>query len=305
MKLGYVPIDHDGEAASKTMEYAFDDWTISRMAAAMGRKDVAEVFAKRAENWKNVFNRQSGFVQPRYANGNWREPFDPARAGADSGFTEGNSWQYSWYQPQDEQGLIELLGGDEKLVSKLDAMFDAKVDPRQYADVEDIAGLIGQYIHGNEPSHHLAYLYNYAGQPWRTQERLQQIVDSQYKPTVDGLVGNDDLGQMSAWLIFTSLGFYPVAPASNEYVIGRPFVDRATLMLPDGKTFRIVAEKMSAENRYVESVSLNGKPLERSYLRHEEIVHGGELRFVMGHEPNRRWAVAPSSRPFSMSSPHK
>ncbi|MEG9434904.1 GH92 family glycosyl hydrolase [Edaphobacter sp. HDX4] len=304
MKLGYVPIDHDGEAVSKTMEYAFDDWTISRMATAMGRKDIAEVFAKRAENWRNVFNRQSGFVQPRYANGSWREPFEPARAGADSGFTEGNSWQYSWYQPQDEQGLIELLGGDEKLVSKLDAMFDAKVDPKQYADVEDIAGLIGQYIHGNEPSHHLAYLYNYAGQPWRTQERLQQIVDSQYKPTVDGLVGNDDLGQMSAWLIFTSLGFYPVAPASNEYVIGRPFVDRATLMLPDGKTFRIVAEKMSAENRYVESVSLNGKPLERSYLLHEEIVHGGELRFVMGPEPNRKWAVAPSSRPFSMSSPH-
>jgi predicted alpha-1,2-mannosidase len=304
MKLGYVPIDHDGEAVSKTMEYAFDDWTISRMAGAMGRKDVAEVFAKRAENWRNVFHRQSGFVQPRYANGSWREPFDPARAGADSGFTEGNSWQYSWYQPQDEQGLIELLGGDEKLVSKLDAMFDAKVDPRQYADVEDIAGLIGQYIHGNEPSHHLAYLYNYAGQPWRTQERLQQIVESQYKPTVDGLVGNDDLGQMSAWLIFTSLGFYPVAPASNEYVIGRPFVDRATLMLPDGKTFRIVAEKMSAEDRYVESVSLNGKPLERSYLRHEEIAHGGELRFVMGPEPNRKWAVAPSSRPFSMTSPH-
>lgn len=301
MKRGYVPIDHDGEAASKTMEYAFDDWTISRMAQAMGRKDVAEIFAKRAQNWRNVFNRESGFAQPRYANGSWREPFDPARAGAESGFTEGNSWQYSWYQPQDEAGLIQLLGGDQKLVAKLDAMFDAKVDPKQYADVEDIAGLIGQYIHGNEPSHHLAYLYNYAGQPWRTQERLQQIVESQYKPAVDGLVGNDDLGQMSAWLIFTSLGFYPVAPASNEYVIGRPFVDRATLRLPDGKTFQVVAEKMSPENRYVESVSLNGKPLDRSYLRHEEIMRGGELRFVMGPKPNMKWAVAPLSRPFSMT----
>jgi predicted alpha-1,2-mannosidase len=301
MKLGYVPIDHDGEAVSKTMEYAFDDWTISKMAAAMGHKEIAERFAKRAEDWKNVFNRQNGFVQPRYADGRWREPFDPARAGADSGFTEGNAWQYSWYQPQDEAGLIGLLGSDQQLVEKLDAMFGAKVDPKQYADVEDIAGMIGQYIHGNEPSHHLAYLYDYAGQPWRTQERLQQIVESQYRPTVDGLVGNDDLGQMSAWLIFTSMGFYPVAPASNEYVIGRPFVNRATIRLPNGKIFRVVAEKMSPENRYVESVTLNGAKLDRSYLRHNEIMNGGELRFVMGPKPNRTWAASTSSRPYSMS----
>jgi predicted alpha-1,2-mannosidase len=283
------------------MEYAFDDWTISKMASAMGHREIAERFAKRAENWKNVFNRQSGFVQPRYADGKWREPFDPARAGADSGFTEGNAWQYSWYQPQDEAGLIRMLGGDQQLVAKLDAMFDAKVDPKQYADVEDIAGMIGQYIHGNEPSHHLAYLYNYAGQPWRTQERLQQIVESQYRPTVDGLVGNDDLGQMSAWLIFTSMGFYPVAPASNEYVIGRPFVNRATIQLPNRKAFRVIAEKMSPVNRYVESVTLNGKKLERSYLLHSEIVNGGELRFVMGAKPNRMWAADASSRPYSMS----
>jgi predicted alpha-1,2-mannosidase len=301
MKLGYVPIDHDGEAASKTMEYAFDDWTISKMAAAMGHKEIAATFAKRAENWKNVFNRQSGFVQPRYADGRWREPFDPARAGADSGFTEGNAWQYSWYQPQDEAGLMKLLGGDQQLVAKLDAMFDAKVDPKRYADVEDIAGMIGQYIHGNEPSHHLAYLYNFAGQPWRTQERLQQIVESQYRPTVDGLVGNDDLGQMSAWLLFTSLGFYPVAPASNEYLIGRPFVNRATIALPNGKSFRVIAEKMSPENRYVESVTLNGVKLDRSYLRHDEIIRGGELHFVMGPKPNRTWATSASSRPYSMS----
>jgi predicted alpha-1,2-mannosidase len=304
MKLGYVPIDHDGEAASKTMEYAFDDWTISKMAAAMGHKEIAETFAKRAENWKNVFNRQSGFVQPRYADGRWREPFDPARAGADSGFTEGNAWQYSWYQPQDEAGLIKLLGGDQQLVAKLDAMFDAKVDPKRYADVEDIAGMIGQYIHGNEPSHHLAYLYNFAGQPWRTQERLQQIVESQYKPAVDGLVGNDDLGQMSAWLLFTSMGFYPVAPASNEYVIGRPFVNHLTIRLPNGKTFRVIAEKMSPENRYVESVTLNGAKLDRSYLRHSEIMNGGELRFVMGPKPNRTWATGTSSRPYSISAEH-
>jgi predicted alpha-1,2-mannosidase len=311
MKLGYVPIDSntaDGgaagshrEAVSQTMEYAFDDWTIARMARKLGRNDVAERFEKRAGNWKNVFDAKTGFARPRLADGSFREPFDPARAGAGSGFTEGNAWQYSWYQPQDEAGLIRLLGGDRKLVAKLDAMFDAKVDPKDYADVEDMAGLIGQYVHGNEPSHHLAYLYSYAGQPWRTEERLSQIVSSQYKPAPDGLVGNDDLGQMSAWLIFTGLGFYPVAPGSNEYVLGRPFVDHATIHLPNGKKFSVVAEGLGPNHPYVESVSLDGKPLDRSFLRHEEILRGGELRFVMGAKPNTTWATGAVARPFSMS----
>ena len=301
MKLGYVPLDNDGEAASKTVEYAFDDWTIARMAAAMGRSDVAKEFEARAANWRNVFDKQTGFVRPRRADGSFMTPFDPARAGSDSGFTEGNAWQYSWYQPHDEAGLISLLGGDQKLVAKLDAMFDAKVDPKDYAHVEDIAGMIGQYIHGNEPSHHLAYLYNYAGAPWRTQERLKQIIDSQYKPAPDGLVGNDDLGQMSAWLFFSGLGFYPVAPASNEYAIGRPFVDQATLQLPNGKRFRIVAEGMSEANRYVGSISLNGKPLTRSFLRHDEILAGGELHFRMSAQPNKEWAAGSDARPFSTS----
>jgi predicted alpha-1,2-mannosidase len=271
------------------------------MARKMGRTDIAETFEKRAQNWKNVFDTSVGFVRPRNADGSYPAPFDPARAGQGSGFTEGNAWQYSWYQPQDEAGLIRLLGGDDKLVANLDAMFDAKVDPKKYADVEDIAGMIGQYIHGNEPSHHLAYLYNYAGQPWRGQERLKQIVDSQYKSAPDGLVGNDDLGQMSAWLLFTSLGFYPVAPGSNEYVLGRPFVEQATLHLPNGKAFRITAENMTDQNRYIANVTLNGKPLTRSYLRHEEIMNGGELRFVMSAQPNKTWANRPEDRPYSMS----
>jgi predicted alpha-1,2-mannosidase len=267
----------------------------------MGKFDIAETFEKRAQNWRNVFDPKVGFARPRNSDGAYREPFDPARAGADSGFTEGNAWQYSWYQPHDERGLIQLLGGDQQLVSKLDAMFDAKVDPARYADVEDIAGMVGQYIHGNEPSHHLAYLYNYAGQPWRTQERLKQIVDSQYKPAPDGLVGNDDLGQMSAWLLFTSLGFYPVAPASNEYVIGRPFVKEATLHLSNGKQFRVVAENISDANRYINQVSLNGKPLTRSFIRHDEIMTGGELHFVMSSSPNKNWATDENARPYSMS----
>ena len=301
MKLGYVPVDRDPEAASQTVEYAFDDWALSRMARAMGRADVAAEFEKRAGYWRNTFDAKVGFVRPRNSDGAFAEPFDPARAGRNSGFTEGNAWQYSWYQPQDEAGLIALLGGDERLVAKLDAMFDAKVDPKQYADVEDISGMIGQYIHGNEPSHHLAYLYVYAGQPWRTQERLKQIVESQYKPAPDGLVGNDDLGQMSAWLVFSSLGFYPVAPGSNEYVLGRPFVEEATMRLPNGKRFRITAENLSDTNRYVGRVLLNGKPLMRAYIRHEEIMAGGELKFVMSDQPNKAWATGAGDRPFSMS----
>lgn len=303
MKYGYVPVDDDGEAASKTAEYAFDDWTIARMARAMNRSDIADTFEKRAGYWRNNFNVKDGFVEPRLANGDYRTPFDPARAGAESGFTEGNAWQYSWYEPQDTQGLIDLLGGKDKLIGKLDAMFDAKVDPKQYADVEDISGLIGQYIHGNEPSHHLAYLYDYAGVPWRTQARLKQIVDSQYRPAPDGLVGNDDLGQMSAWFIFTSLGFYPVAPGSNQYVIGRPFVDRATLHLPNGKTLTVVADNLSDANVYVKSVTLNGKPLHRTYLWHSELMQGGELHFVMSTKDAAIWSTQPEEVPYSISKP--
>jgi predicted alpha-1,2-mannosidase len=304
MRLGYVPVDHDDEAASKTVEYAFDDWTIARMAAAMKRMDTAGVFTKRAANWRNNFNTKDGFVEPRLANGEYRVPFDPARAGAGSGFTEGNAWQYSWYQPQDVQGLMDLLGGRQQLAAKLDAMFDARIDPHQYADVEDISGMIGQYIHGNEPSHHLAYLYDYAGEPLRTQDRLRQIVESQYRPAPDGLVGNDDLGQMSAWLLFTSLGFYPVAPGSNEYVIGRPFVEEATLHLPSGMTFKIVAENLSSSNAFIQSVTLNGKPLTRMFLRHEELMRGGELHFVMSPKAQATWSTQPLDVPYSMTPAH-
>ncbi len=301
MKLGYVPVDHDPEGASKTVEYAFDDWTIARMAHAMKQTEIAETFDKRAANWRNTFNIADGFVEPRLSSGEFRRPFDPAQAGAESGFTEGNAWQYSWYQPQDVQGLINLLGGKQKLIAKLDAMFDAKVDPKQYADVEDMAGMMGQYVHGNEPSHHLAYLYDYAGAPWRTQDRLREIVESQYLPTPGGLVGNDDLGQMSAWLIFTSLGFYPVAPGSNEYVIGRPFVDRAVLHLPNGKTLTVVADNLSASNAFVQSVTLNGIPLKRTFVRHEELMRGGELHFVMSPKEDARWSMQENDAPTSMT----
>jgi predicted alpha-1,2-mannosidase len=299
MKLGYVPIDREPEAASKTVEYAYDDWTIARLARQLGDSATAPRFEKRAQNWRNSFDTKTGFLRARKADGTFRTPFDPTAINYGSDYTEGNAWQYSWFMPHDQGGLIRLLGGDAKTVAKLDAMFDYDNSKLDYSHAEDIAGLIGQYIHGNEPSHHVAYLYSYAGQPWRTQERLKQIVDSQYKPTPDGLAGNDDLGQMSAWLVFTALGFYPVAPGSNQYVIGRPFVERADMTLPNGQHFTIVAEGLSDGNPYIGRVTLNGKPLDRSYITDAEIRAGGELRFTMQAKPNRTWATGAKARPYS------
>lgn len=302
LQLGYVPIDEEGEAASKTLEYAFDDWTIARVAQAMDRKDVADAFFKRAANWRNAFDPATGFMRARKRDGSFREPFDPTTSGYGSDYTEGNAWQYSWYVPQDIAGLARAHGGEDKLLARLDEVFDAKVDPKIFAHMEDITGLIGWYAHGNEPSHHVAYLYAAAGQPWRTQQRLGGIMKSQYAPRPDGLAGNDDLGQMSAWYVFTALGFYPVAPGSNEYIVGRPFLPRATLNLPNGKHFTVIAEGLDDAHSYIGRAVLNGKPLQRAFLRHEEILAGGELRFTMQAEPNREWPDAAAPRPYSMSS---
>lgn len=300
-ELGYVPIDEEGEAASKTLEYAYDDWAIARMAEAMGRTDVATEFTRRAAHWKHAFDPATGFMRARRRDGTFREPFDPAASGYGTDYTEGNAWQYSWYVPQDVAGLAAAHGGSEALLDRLDAVFDAKVDPSVFAHMEDITGLIGWYAHGNEPSHHVAYLYAYAGQPWRTQARLKQIMDTQYAPRPDGLAGNDDLGQMSAWYVFTTLGFYPVTPGSNQYVLGRPFLPRATLHLPNGKRFTVVADALDDAHAYVGSITLNGRPLERTYLEHEEILAGGELRFTMQAAPDKARAGGRLGLPYSMS----
>jgi predicted alpha-1,2-mannosidase len=300
-ELGYVPIDEEGEAASKTLEYAFDDWTISQMAQKLGKPQIAAEFGKRASNWKHAFDPATGFMRARKRDGSFREPFDPTTSGYGSDYTEGNAWQYSWYVPQDVAGLATAHGGADRLLAKLDQAFDAKVDPKVFEHMEDITGLIGWYAHGNEPSHHVAYLYAYAGQPWRTQARLKQIMDSQYAARPDGLAGNDDLGQMSAWYVFTALGFYPVAPGSNQYIIGRPFLPRAALNLPNGKRFTVIADGLDAQHTYIGSVSLNGTPLPRAWLSHQEILAGGELRFTMQSKPNTQWATDPAQHPYSMS----
>lgn len=300
-ELGYVPIDEEGEAASKTLEYAYDDWAIARMAQAMGKTDVATEFTRRAGHWKHAFDPATGFMRARRRDGAFREPFDPAASGYGTDYTEGNAWQYSWYVPQDVAGLATMHGGSDALLDRLDAVFDANVDPSVFAHMEDITGLIGWYAHGNEPSHHVAYLYAYAGQPWRTQARLKQIMDTQYAPRPDGLAGNDDLGQMSAWYVFTTLGFYPVTPGSNQYVLGRPFLPRATLHLPNGKRFTVVADALDDAHAYVGSVTLNGRPLERTYLEHEEILAGGELRFTMQAAPDKARTGDRLGLPYSMS----
>ncbi|NWF32636.1 glycoside hydrolase family 92 protein [Stenotrophomonas sp. SAM-B] len=300
-ELGWVPIDEEGEAASKTLEYAFDDWTIARMAKAMGNTQVAGEFEKRATNWRNAYDKDTGFMRARKRDGSFRTPFDPSASGYGTDYTEGNAWQYSWYVPHDVAGLAAAHGGSDALLARLDQVFEAKVDPSIFEHMEDITGLIGWYAHGNEPSHHVAYLYAHAGQPWRTQARLKQIMDTQYADRPDGLAGNDDLGQMSAWYVFTALGFYPVAPGSGEYIIGRPFLPKAALHLPNGKTFTIVTDGLGKGHDYVGSVTLNGQPLQRTFLRHEEILAGGELRFTLQAEPNKAWPGQGAEQPYSMS----
>ena len=301
MKHGYVPIDTEKEAASKTLEYAYDDWTIAQMAKALGREADGRLFAERAAAFRKIFEPQTGFMRARLRDGTFREPFDPLYAQYGSDYTEGNAWQYSWYVPHDVDALIHLVGGRERFVERLDQLFTLRADETKYKHVEDIAGLIGQYAHGNEPSQHIAYLYSYAGQPWRTQERIHQILTTMFDDTPQGISGNEDCGQMSAWYVFTALGFYPVAPGSLEYVIGKPHVPRAVIAVGEGKTFTVDARGLSATNRYIQSATLNGTPHARSFVRHQDLMAGGTLVFVMGPKPNRKWAAAPGAAPYSMS----
>ncbi len=296
MKLGYVPIDKEPEGASKTLEYAYDDWALAQMARAMGKGAIAATFARRGANWRNAYDPASGFMRARLSNGAFRTPFDPDVAGYGSDYTEGNAWQYSWYVPQDVPGLITAMGGDRRFIDKLDSVFDARIEPSHFANVEDITGLIGWYAHGNEPSHHLAYLYDYAGAPWKTQQRLTQIMQTQYADRPDGLAGNDDLGQMSAWYVFTALGFYPVTPASDIYAVGRPFVQRAVLHLGQGRDFMITATPWDKRHPYVGKVTLNGQPLAHPFLHHRQIVAGGRLHFTMQAAPATARAASPGHR---------
>lgn len=293
--LGYVPAERSGNGASITLEYSYDDWAIDRVAPG-------EIYAKGAADWRNVFDPATGFARPRRADGEWREAFDPLDTHG-QGFIEGNSWNYSFYVPHDVKGLMAVMGGDVRFIERLDSLFTMDLPDKYFASTEDITreGIIGNYVHGNEPSHHIPYLYAWTSQPWKTQERVRWIMNRMYVNSIDGLCGNDDCGQMSAWYIFTAMGFYPVCPGSGEYVLGAPYLPRIRLALENGVSFEIRAPRVSDRNRYVQSVRLNGQPLEKTYITHEQIMAGGVLEFDMGPRPNKRLGTAPGAKPYSMT----
>lgn len=289
----FIPSDQEAESVSKTLEYAYDDWCIAEFARANGWQEDANNYYSRSHAYRNLFDPGSGFLRAR-TNGNWWQPFDPAEVNFN--YTEANAWQYSMFAPHDINGLIDLMGGPDQFEAHLDALFsaDSETTGREQAD---ITGLIGQYAHGNEPSHHMAYLYNFIGKPWKTQEMVRRIRDEHYQAAPDGLSGNEDCGQMSSWYVLSAMGFYPVTPGTNKYVIGTPLFDEVNLSLENGNSFKITARFLSEENTYIQSASLNGTPLTRSYLTQEEILAGGELVFLMGAEDQAEWATAEADRP--------
>ncbi|MFL9485495.1 GH92 family glycosyl hydrolase [Chitinophagaceae bacterium LWZ2-11] len=283
--LGYIPGDKNGSSASTTLEYAYDDWCIAQMAKKLGRQDLYNEFIKRSNNFKNVFDPSVGFMRAKLSDGTFKNNFDPLST-ANQGFVEGNSWNYSLYVPHDPAALINLYGGKERFTTHLDSLFTMELPDKYFAETEDITrdGIIGNYVHGNEPSHHVAYLYNWTDQPWKTQSTIRMILKKQYHNGPDGLGGNDDCGQMSAWYIFSTLGFYPVAPASNQYQLGSPAINNAILKLENGKTFTIETVNQSDTNVYVQKVELNGKILNHTYITHEEIMASGKIKFFMSNK---------------------
>ena len=279
---GYVSVDSNGTSVSNTLEYAYDDWAIAQLARKLNKNDVYETYMKRSENWKNMWDKSIGFMRPRHANGEFKKEFDVLST-HNQGFIEGNTWNYSLFVPHDPKALIALRGGNKAFIGHLDSLFTMHLPDEFFADTEDITreGIIGNYVHGNEPAHHVVYLYNHAGAPWKTQERVRMILEKMYQPTADGLGGNDDCGQMSAWYIFGALGFYPIAPGSVNYDLGSPLVKSAKLNLENGNTFEVIAKNQSKKNVYVSKAILNGKTLDRLYITHDEIMKGGKLEFIM------------------------
>ncbi len=293
--LGYIPVEKESESVSKTLEYAYDDWTIAQMAKTMNKSNDYKTYIERAQNYKNIFDPKSQFMRGRFRN-TWFAPFDPYEVNFN--YTEANAWQYSNYVPQDISGYMKLLGGKSVLEKNLDTLFKAEAETSGRHQV-DITGLIGQYAHGNEPSHHMAYLYNFVGKPHKTQEKIQQILTEQYTNSPDGISGNEDCGQMSAWYIFSSLGFYPVTPGANQYIIGKPLFDKASINLENGKIFTIQANNLNDNNSYIKEASLNGESLNRTYLTHEEIVNGGTLSFEMTNNSPSDWGTKEEELPIT------
>lgn len=289
MLRGYVPEDKSGASVSKTLEYAYNDWCLASFAGRLQRETRRKVFSARSTSYRNVFDSLSGFMRPRLSDGSFLRDFDPLDT-HQKGFIEGNAWNYSLYVPHAPEELVRMMGGKQRFALHLDSLFTMRLDDKYFAKTEDITrdGIMGNYVHGNEPSHHVPYLYNYSDRPWMTGFRVRQVMDAMYKPKPDGLSGNDDCGQMSAWYIFSAMGFYPMCPGSDQYELGAPIVDRAVIPLDNGKTFTVITKNQSPKNMYVRSVLLNGQPLYGRTITHADIMAGGMLEFRMAPTPPKR-----------------
>ncbi len=297
---GFIPADSTVESVAMGLEYAIYDWCIAQMALKMGKKADYEYFSKRAKYYQNYFDKQTGFMRGKISATEWRTPFSPfvSRHEKDD-YTEGNGWQYTWLVPHDVEGLIALQGGDQPFIDKLDSLFIATGDLGKEAS-PDISGLIGQYAHGNEPSHHIAYLYTYAGQPWKTAEKVRFILDNFYTTKPDGIIGNEDVGQMSAWYVLSALGIYQVNPANGTFVFGSPIINQAIITLPGGKQFNIIIKNNSGINKYIASIKLNGKDYTRNYLLYHDMMAGGTIEITMAHKPTS-FGIKAIDRPHAIN----
>lgn len=305
VKLGYCPYDRDGTAASNTLEYSYDDFTIYAAQKYLeGKSDVklSSNYADRALYYRNTIDKEKGFASPRRENGEFKADLDPYQT-YNEGFIEGNSWNFSFSAPHDVYGLMNCLGGEKVFVSKLDQLFAMDLPAKYYEDNEDIEAdcLVGGYVHGNEPSHHIPYLYAWTSQPWKTQQWMRTIMNKMYKPEVRGLGGNDDCGQMSAWYIFSAMGFYPVCPGVDEYVIGAPYLPYFKVRLDNGNFIEIKAPKVSDKNRYVKSVKVNGKPYSKLFIKHQTLLDGAVIEFEMTSKPNEKRGLSKEDKPYSMT----
>lgn len=290
-KYGYVPADLEAEATAKTLEYSYYDWCMAQASKDLGKEEDYQYFMKRSKSYRNVFDKSVGFMNGRFSNGGFRPGLDPFFSNhRRDDFCEGNAWQWTFFVPHDVLGLADLIGGKKQFTVKLDSLFSVTSNISGSGASGDISGLIGQYAHGNEPSHHIAYMYNYVGEPWKTQRLVHQILTTLYNNTEDnGICGDEDTGQMSAWYVFSSMGFYPMNPSSQKYDIGSPLLDEAVMKLGNGKDFTVKALNLSDTNIYVQAAKLNGKPLERPYVLYDEIIKGGKLEFIMGNIPSSLW----------------
>ena len=294
IKEGFIPTNIKKESVSCLLEFAYDDWCIAQMAKALGHMDDYETFIERSQNFINVFDGSTRFFRGKRQDGNWETPFDPFAIGRS--YTEATAWQYRFFTPHDVYGLTQLFGGREAFIADLDSLF--MVTSEVVGDLVDVTGLVGQYAHGNEPSHHMAYLYSYVGQPWKTQEWTRRLLDEMYQPTPEGIIGNEDCGQMSAWYILSSLGFYSVCPGSNQFILTTPLFDKANMKLGNGKTLVITANQPD-KNKYITKVTLNGEEISHCYITYDQLMQGGTLDFTLSATPDKRWGTAPEYAPYS------